>query len=285
MVASEARIEVREKTSALALWSDGERCHGVLTDGGPIAAAGDGPRDRRRRGAVAPDDQPARRDRRRAGPRARRRAPTSPTSSSASSTRPRSPCPDRPFDGVADHRGDPRRGRQAARRRGRALHRRARPARRGHRGDPRPHDARRAAPTSASTCARSTRPASPTSSPRSPRPASTRAREPVPVSPAAHYMMGGVDVDLDGRSSLPGLYAVGECSCTGLHGANRLASNSLSECFVFGGRAGARRRSARPPRRRGRRCPSGASSRRPRRPATPSGAAPAPCATPTTWPR
>ena len=46
-------------------------------------------------------------------------------------------------------------------------------------------------------------------------------------------------VDLDGRSSLPGLYAVGECSCTGLHGANRLASNSLSECFVFGGRAAA----------------------------------------------
>jgi L-aspartate oxidase len=52
-------------------------------------------------------------------------------------------------------------------------------------------------------------------------------------------MMGGVAVDLDGRSSLPGLYAVGECSCTGLHGANRLASNSLSECFVFGGRAAA----------------------------------------------
>jgi L-aspartate oxidase len=49
--------------------------------------------------------------------------------------------------------------------------------------------------------------------------------------------MGGIATDLDGRSSLPGLYAVGECSCTGLHGANRLASNSLSECFVFGGRA------------------------------------------------
>ena len=63
--------------------------------------------------------------------------------------------------------------------------------------------------------------------------------EQVPVTPAAHYMMGGVAVDLDGRSSLPGLYAVGECSCTGLHGANRLASNSLSECFVFGQRAAA----------------------------------------------
>jgi len=61
--------------------------------------------------------------------------------------------------------------------------------------------------------------------------------QPVPVAPAAHYTMGGVAVDIDCRSSLPGLYAVGECACTGLHGANRLASNSLSECFVFGDRA------------------------------------------------
>ena len=59
----------------------------------------------------------------------------------------------------------------------------------------------------------------------------------VPVAPAAHYMMGGIATDLHGRATLPGLYAVGECSCTGLHGANRLASNSLTECFVFGARA------------------------------------------------
>ena len=61
--------------------------------------------------------------------------------------------------------------------------------------------------------------------------------ERVPVSPASHFLMGGIVSDLDGRSTVPGLYAVGECACTGLHGANRLASNSLSECFVLGHRA------------------------------------------------
>jgi L-aspartate oxidase len=64
------------------------------------------------------------------------------------------------------------------------------------------------------------------------------ADEPVPVSPAAHYAIGGIVSDLDGRTSVPGLYAAGECACTGVHGANRLASNSLLECLVFGRRAG-----------------------------------------------
>jgi L-aspartate oxidase len=59
----------------------------------------------------------------------------------------------------------------------------------------------------------------------------------VPVAPASHYMMGGIVTDLHGRTEVHGLHAVGECACTGLHGANRLASNSLSECFVFGRRA------------------------------------------------
>jgi L-aspartate oxidase len=63
------------------------------------------------------------------------------------------------------------------------------------------------------------------------------ARDLIPVRPAAHYLMGGIRTDLDGRTTLPGLYAAGEAACTGVHGANRLASNSLLEGLVFGARA------------------------------------------------
>ena len=64
------------------------------------------------------------------------------------------------------------------------------------------------------------------------------AKDMLPVSPASHYCMGGIRTDLNGRSTVPGLYAAGEVACTGVHGANRLASNSLLEGLVFGARAG-----------------------------------------------
>jgi L-aspartate oxidase len=74
--------------------------------------------------------------------------------------------------------------------------------------------------------------------------------QPVPVRPAAHYLMGGIKTDLQGRANLPGLYAAGETACTGVHGANRLASNSLLEGLVFGARAAESMRNETAPSRR-----------------------------------
>ncbi|WP_367306708.1 L-aspartate oxidase [Alicyclobacillus acidocaldarius] len=64
------------------------------------------------------------------------------------------------------------------------------------------------------------------------------ASQPIPVTPGAHFLMGGIEADLAGRTSVPGLFALGETACTGVHGANRLASNSLLECVVMGLRFG-----------------------------------------------
>jgi len=62
--------------------------------------------------------------------------------------------------------------------------------------------------------------------------------EPIPVRPVVHYMMGGIDTDIEARTPLAGLYAAGECACVSINGANRLGSNSLTELLVFGARAG-----------------------------------------------
>lgn len=237
MVATESRIEVLERTSALALWSDGERCHGVVADSGPIAApatvlatggaAALWRRTTNPRGAIG------------AGPVFAAAAGADladlefcqfhPTAISLPGTR---------FDGVLIT--------EAIRGEGAKLLDAA-----GERftDELAPRDAVTAAilarmrTDGATEVKLDLRGIDPTRFPNvfasvteagfDPR------KEPVPVAPAAHYFMGGVATDIDGRSSLPGLYAVGECSCTGLHGANRLASNSLSECFVFGGRAAA----------------------------------------------
>jgi L-aspartate oxidase len=235
MAAAEPGIAVRERTSALALWSDGERCHGLVTAAGSIAAAA----------TVLATGGAAALWRRTTNPRGAIGAGSVFAAAAGADLADLEFCQFHPtalalpgtrFDGLLIT--------EAVRGEGAAL---LDAAGRRFTDELAPRDAVTAAILDRID-------ADGTGSVRldlsgvdperfaavfaSLEQAGLRPRaEPVPVAPAAHYTMGGIAVDLDGRSSLPGLYAVGECSCTGLHGANRLASNSLSECFVFGSRA------------------------------------------------
>jgi L-aspartate oxidase len=235
MVAVQERIEVMERTSALALWSDGERCHGVITDRGEVAAAA----------TVLATGGAAALWRRTTNPRGAIGAGPVLAGSAGADLADLEFCqfhptavylPDTAFDGRLITEAIRGEGAKLLDARGQRFT-----------DELAPRDA-----VSAAILEKMRAEGSPKvdldlrgiDPARFPNVFETLAeaglhprRAPVPVSPAAHYTMGGIAVDLDGRSSLPGLYAVGECSCTGLHGANRLASNSLSECFVFGQRA------------------------------------------------
>jgi L-aspartate oxidase len=235
MVAIENRIEVREKTSATGLWSDGERCHGVISDAGPIGAgatvlatggaAALWRRTTNPRGAIG------------AGPVLAAAAGADLADLEFCQFHPTAlALPGTSFDGLLIT--------EAVRGEGATL---LGASGRRFTDELAPRDAVTAAILDRMEADGSVdvkldlRDVDPTRFPsvfESLAEAGLDPRSaPVPVSPAAHYVMGGIAVDLAGRSSLPGLFAVGECSCTGLHGANRLASNSLTECFVFGGRA------------------------------------------------
>ncbi|HET7573789.1 MAG TPA: FAD-dependent oxidoreductase, partial [Solirubrobacterales bacterium] len=236
-VAGEGRIAVLEETSAVALWSDGERCHGVVTDAGEVAAAA----------TILATGGAAALWRRTTNPRGAIGAGAVLASLAGADLADLEFCqfhptalalPGTPHDGSLIT--------EAIRGEGAKLL----GADGGRFTDElAPRDAVTAAildrmridgTAAVDLDLREIDPA------RFPNVFASLAeagldpqQRPVPVAPAAHYTMGGIAVDVDGRSSLPGLFAVGECSCTGLHGANRLASNSLSECFVFGSRAAA----------------------------------------------
>jgi L-aspartate oxidase len=237
MVAAEARIEVRERASMTALWSDGGRCHGVvLNDDGRIAAAA----------TVLATGGAAALWRRTSNPRGAIGAGPTMAAAAGADLADLEFCQFHPtalalpgtrFDGLLIT--------EAVRGEGATL---LDASGRRFTDELAPRDAVTAAildrleadgTTAVDLDLRDLDPAHfPNVFGSLAEAGLDPAGEPVPVAPAAHYTMGGIAVDLEGRSSLPGLYAVGECSCTGLHGANRLASNSLSECFVFGGRAG-----------------------------------------------
>jgi L-aspartate oxidase len=235
MVAAEPRIAVRERTSAVALWSDRERCHGLLTDTGSIGAAA----------TVVATGGAAAQWRRTSNPRGAIGAGPVLASAAGADLADLEFCQFHPtalalpgsrFDGLLIT--------EAVRGEGATLLDAS-----GNRftDELEPRDTvtaaileRIEADGGSGVCIdlRAIDPARFPNIFESLREAGLDpGGEPIPVAPASHYTMGGIAVDLDGRSSLPGLLAVGECSCTGLHGANRLASNSLSECFVFGARA------------------------------------------------
>jgi len=235
MVAAERRIDVRERASMTALWSDGERCHGVLTDAGPLAAAA----------TVLATGGAAALWRRTSNPWGAIGAGPTMASAAGADLADLEFCQFHPtalalpgsrFDGMLIT--------EAVRGEGATL---LDAAGRRFTDELAPRDAvtaavlDRLAADGSEAIGLDLRGLDPARFPNvfaSLREAGLDpAAAPVPVAPAAHYTMGGIAVDLDGRSSLAGLLAVGECSCTGLHGANRLASNSLSECFVFGARA------------------------------------------------
>jgi L-aspartate oxidase len=237
MVADQERIAVLERTSAVSLWSDGARCHGVITSEGPLAAAA----------TILATGGAAALWRRTTNPRGAIGAGMVLASLAGADLADLEFCQFHPTAlAMPGTRHDGTLITEAIRGEGAKLLDAG-----GERftDELAPRDAVTAAilermrAEGTNSVALDLREIDPA---RFPNVFASLARagldprtEPVPVSPAAHYTMGGVAVDVDGRSSLPGLFAVGECSCTGLHGANRLASNSLSECFVFGGRAAA----------------------------------------------
>ncbi|HEX5761927.1 MAG TPA: FAD-dependent oxidoreductase [Solirubrobacterales bacterium] len=235
MVAAEPRIDVCEGTSALAVWSDGERCHGVLTDADPVRADA----------TVLATGGAAALWERTTNPWGAIGAGPTMASAAGADLADLEFCQFHPTAlALADNEADGTLITEAVRGEGATL---LDASGRRFTDELAPRDAVTAAildrmeadgVASVALDLRGIDPARFPSVFRSLEEAGLDPRtEPVPVSPAAHYTMGGVAVDLDGRSSLPGLYAVGESACTGLHGANRLASNSLSECFVFGSRA------------------------------------------------
>jgi L-aspartate oxidase len=234
LVAEESGIDVREETSALALWSDGSRCAGVITETGPIAAAstilatGGGAALWRRTtnpwGAIG------------AGPVLAHAAGAALADLEFCQFHPTALALEGEHDGTLITEAVRGEGATLLDAQGRRFT-----------DELAPRDQVAAAILDRMRADRSDhvlidlRDIDPARFPNVfsalERAGLDPRREAVPVAPAAHYLMGGIVTDLDGRSTLPGLFAVGECACTGLHGANRLASNSLTECFVFGARA------------------------------------------------